>query len=125
MAPLVSVLLLLLLFFMFSSTFVLQPGVQVRLHDRILGAGTPASRKVVTLTQAGEIYIEQQRVDVARLRERLAEFAAAGAEQSVILKADAAVPHGLVLSVMNEILGARLNVVIAAQSFDASAESAP
>jgi biopolymer transport protein ExbD len=125
LAPLAGVLLLLVLYFAFSASFVVQPGVPVTLHDRLLGPGTAATRKVVSVTAAGEIYIEQQATDLAGLRAQLEAFARSGADPVVILKADEGVAHGRVLSVMNEILGARLSVVLAARAFDAGAAMAP
>ncbi len=115
LAPLVDVVFLLLLFFLLSSSFVLQPGVEVRLHGALSGGGSPADRRVLTVTRNGEIYFDDQVVPVAALRERLAPLAAERPGQTVILKADARVEHGVVLAAMDEVLRSGLNVVIASR----------
>ena len=50
LAPVVSVVLLLLCFFLLSSSFVLQPGIKVDPPRSVVGVGTPASRLIVAVT---------------------------------------------------------------------------
>src|SRR5271165_7110656 len=50
LAPIVTVVLLLLCFFLLSSSFVLQPGIKVEPPRSAFSVGTPASRLIVAVT---------------------------------------------------------------------------
>src|SRR5271155_5862216 len=50
LAPVVNVVLLLLCFFLLSSSFVLQPGIKIDPPRSVIGVGTPASRLIVAVT---------------------------------------------------------------------------
>ncbi len=52
LAPALNVILLLLCFFLLSSSFVLQPGIKVELPHSPFAVGTPATRLIVAVTLA-------------------------------------------------------------------------
>lgn len=115
MAPLIDVVLLLLIFFLLSSTFVMQPGVQIDLPTGLAGLASPHSRRVLTITAAGEIYFDEQVTDLAALPASLEAFARRGVDQTVVIKADARVPHGKVMEVLHRVLASGLDAVVASR----------
>jgi len=116
MAPLVDVVLLLLLFFMLSSTLVLQPGVEVTLHERIIGSGTQANKRVLTISKSQEIYFNDQKIDLEKLSAELKSFSSRGDGASIIIKADISTPNGMVMSVMNIALTHGIHVMLATRN---------
>src|ERR1700679_554719 len=59
LAPVLNVVLLLLCFFLLSSSFVLQPGIKVDPPRSMFAHGTPASRLIVAVTLAPQQYDEK------------------------------------------------------------------
>ena len=71
LTPLIDVLLLLLIFFMVTSTFVETPAIEFKL-PRVSEAGTARMSPTVIVVDAdGGIYVEGRQVDVEALRDYL------------------------------------------------------
>ncbi len=100
--PLIDIIFQLVLFFMVSTTFVTTPGIEVELprssSDTIL-----REKAEVRLWVAadGSIRVDERPVDLAALRQVLAQAAAADPSTLVVIKADKAVDHGRVVAVMD------------------------
>lgn len=116
LAPMVGVVLLLMLFFLLGSSFVMQPGVAVDLPHGLMGVGSPIDRRVLTITSVGEIYFENQKTDIAGLGPMLEVFARKGVDRAIIIKADIRVSHGMVMEVLEKVLAGGLNAVIATRA---------
>jgi len=127
LAPVVSVVLLLLCFFLLSSSFVLQPGIKVEPPRSPYSVGTPASRLIVVVTLAppqfdvdgkplkreAVLYFNDQIVTLDGLRAALAQLPPSRITPSLVIKADKEVPWDVVSSVVD--VGNRFPVVIATQ----------
>lgn len=88
--PLIDVMFLLLIFFMVSSTFREQLGIDVTLPRA--GSGEvleERQRHEVTVKASGDIYFGQRRVTDAELKEALAALVAEDPEVEITLRADA------------------------------------
>lgn len=110
---LIDVVFLLLIFFVVTSTFLEQPGLDLTLPEA--GSAEPAERQDVTLgvTSDGTIYLGDSAVDRAGLREAIEAALEQASSDRVVLQADARVSHGLVVEVMDaaRLAGARGLVV--------------
>jgi biopolymer transport protein ExbD len=129
LAPIVNVVLLLLCFFLLSSSFVLQPGIKVDPPRSAFGVGTPASRLIVAVTMSPPqvaangipgksqpvLYFNDQIVTLDGLRVALDQLPASRTTPSLVLKADKDVPLDLVTNIMNVAFAHRLSVVISTQ----------
>ena len=115
LAPLIDVVLLLLIFFLLSSTFVMQPGVRIDLPTGLTGLGSPHARRVLTITSAGEIYFDEQVTDLGALPASLEAIARKAVDQTVVIKADVRVPHGTVMEVLRRVLASGLDAVVASR----------
>ncbi len=68
MTPLIDVVLMLVIFFMLTTTFVLSPGIEV---DLPRGHSTQEPRErdaIITMTKAGVIYYQDAQVSLATLQ---------------------------------------------------------
>lgn len=113
LAPLVNGLLILLFFFMLSSSFLLQPGVEVRMPPSpflLTPRGTP---QIVSLTGAPQpaIFFQNEEVTPGELRTVLAEATQQG--RTLIIKADETTPYARVSEVMNIALDLGYSTVLA------------
>ena len=98
--PLVDVMLVLLVIFMVTAP-ILQQGVSVDLPRLSTGAlkGDDV-QLVVTLTKANELYLNDTRVGLADLKEKLGAILVERPDRQVFLRADTSVPYGRVMSVI-------------------------
>lgn len=116
-APLVDVVFLLLIFFVLSSSFVLQPGIQVTPPRRSAETGIRDSRYIITVSQDEPplIYFRNLRVSLDELEMHLAELAKERGEVTVVLRADSGARHGTVVQIMDKVIRAGLPLLIATQ----------
>jgi len=129
-APLANVILLLLIFFMLGSTFVLQPGIKVSLPRSPFGVGVPAQSHIVTVLLEPErrdpatgqvlprepfLFFNDEIMRLPDLETRLERLAKGHPGQTLIVKADRDVPNGLVVEIMNVAMAERWSVVLATQ----------
>lgn len=106
LAPLVDVVFLLLIFFMVSTTFQVQPGLEVNLPHSSTTAEVQSEPWVITIQTNGNLYLDNDQVSLADLKEQIVDT-----ERGVILKADRQVPHGTVVSVLDQVKQAGISVV--------------
>ena len=102
LTPLVDVVFLLLIFFMLSTTFIVAPGIKVKLPK---SSSTEVSREKkevrVVMSQDDKIYVEQKLVSHEELSKYLKKEARENPEGMVIIQADERVTHGKVVEVMD------------------------
>ena len=99
--PFIDVVFLLLIFFMLSTTFVVQPGISVNLPKAESQADSRTDEATVVVTAEGVLYLDEQRVSMDELGAGLTKRLQEAPETVVIIKADQAINHGLVVTVMD------------------------
>jgi biopolymer transport protein ExbD len=110
-APFLNLGLLVLMFQLFSSVFVLQPGVRVDLPVSGFTAGTPYGPMIVTLTQEGMVFFNDERTPLEGLGSAFADARHRHRDVAVTVQADYRVPYGAVIRVMNMALDAGIRTV--------------
>lgn len=95
--PLIDVVFLLLIFFMLTSTFVLQPGIKVKLPRAITSEALREENLVIVITAGGKIYLDNEIISPDELSVRLEK--AAQDERAVLIKADQKISLGRVVEV--------------------------
>jgi biopolymer transport protein ExbD len=101
MTPLIDVVLMLVIFFMLTTTFVLSPGIEVDLPQGSTSQKPRELDAVITMTKAGAIYYQEAPVSLETLGAVLQRARQAQPELRVVIKADTLVPHGRVVAVMD------------------------
>ncbi|MFV1993892.1 MAG: biopolymer transporter ExbD [Verrucomicrobiales bacterium] len=115
-APLLDVILLLLIFFLLGSNFVLRSGVSVDLPFSSSTLPPVASSHVITVSAGASpvIYLDDDRIALSALAEALNNL-----EQSsryIILKADLLASYGVVMEISDTILGQGFELSLATTS---------
>lgn len=100
-APLVDVVLLLLIFFMLTSSFITPSGLRIDLPSASALEPQERDHLTVTISEEGEFFLEDQPVSPEALRGRLAASLAASPGRTLILEADRGARHGTVVRVMS------------------------
>lgn len=113
--PLVDVILLLLIFFLFGSNFVLKSGIEVELplSNSVLPSAEDAHIITLIPEDSSEFYFNDERVDLAGLESRL--DAALTRSKEVILLGDKSIDYGTVMEVSRLVLRKGFEVSFATQ----------
>ncbi|MBI3006190.1 MAG: biopolymer transporter ExbD [Ignavibacteriales bacterium] len=90
-ASLTDVVLQLLIFFLLSSTFVIQSGIKVRLPKAEAAETANRSQIVVTLTDRGAVFLNNDQVSKSALRSQLTTLLKQSKDQLVVINADKSV----------------------------------
>lgn len=99
--PLVDVVFLLLIFFMLSSSFIMQPGIKVDLPNAVKSEPNQLENIIVTLTQENQVYFNNERIALKGLKRRIRRTMRKSPLGTLIIKADTNSRHGSVVEVMN------------------------
>ncbi len=97
LAPLIDVVFLLLIFFMLTSNFVLQPGVKVNLPKAITSEVINTESITVTVTAQDLLFLNDEPITVNELTNTLKEAARQG--KSLLLRADTQSSLGRVVEI--------------------------
>jgi biopolymer transport protein ExbD len=99
--PMTDIVFLLLIFFMLSSSFLIEPGIKLKL-PKTKTAEIQAERKLIlSITQDNKIYLNDQLIKLEKLEEELRLLIPLEEERFLIIRADAEVKHGLVTEVLD------------------------
>ena len=107
--PLVDVMLVLLVIFMVTAP-MLQRGTDVQLPQAQHSDLKEQNRLTLTLTREGRIFLNNDEIPRAELRERLVA-ATRGRERTVQFRGDSQVSYGLVIEVMDGMKAAGIDTV--------------
>lgn len=99
--PLIDVVLLLLIFFMISTTFVAQPGINVDLPKTVSSEKRMGEEMIVTMTKDRSIYLNEKKINEKYLLEKLKAGFDRNNNVLLVIKADKEVSHGRVVEVMD------------------------
>ena len=97
LTPLVNVFFLLFIFFMFTSSFIFQPGVKVNLPKVVTSEIMRQENLVITITKDDKIYLNDREISQDELSSNLRFIAKEKA--SLLLKADSQASLGVVVKI--------------------------
>ena len=104
--PFVDVMLVLLIIFMVTAPMMIQ-GVEVSLPEATSKAlSSEQEQLVVTIDKNNQVYINDFRVGIENLKEKLIQITKNRKADEMYLRADKTVAYGMVVYVMSEIKGA-------------------
>jgi biopolymer transport protein TolR len=116
--PLVDVVLVLLVIFMITEP-VLQSGIEVNVPKTRTVKQITEQRMVVSVDHAGQIFLNDQPINIHDLPVKLHQPGVDPAHQAIYLRADQTVPFGLFASVMDAVKQAGItNVSIVTQPLE-------
>ena len=110
-AALLNVIVLLGMFLFASARFVLQPGMRVRLPTAPFVDGAPYGAKVLTITQEGMFFFNEEKMGLDRLGGALART---GGDETLLVEADEGTPYGTLIQVYTLALQAGIRDIVLA-----------
>ncbi|NVM24360.1 MAG: protein TolR [Desulfobacterales bacterium] len=109
--PLVDVMLVLLIIFMATAPMMMH-GVKVNLpKTESKSIKTKEDPLILTVTKQRVILIEDYKVELKSLKEKLEKIFANRAEKEILLQGDKDVPYGFVIKVMSQVKEAGITKV--------------
>lgn len=112
--PLLNVVLLLAMFVVMNSAFVMRPGIAVHLPSSPFVSGTQYSALVVTVTQEGQVFFNDERTTLDGLQSAFAQMAFEHPDMPLVVEADSRVPHSTIVRIYNMAMGVGIKKVLLA-----------
>lgn len=103
-SSLTDIVMLLLIFFLLTSQFVIQTGVKVKLPGAKNNEQSVPSRLVVTVNEQGRIFVGSKEVGINALPGELSKLKS-GQEGNLIIRADKSVSIDIVIKVIDSAKG--------------------
>lgn len=117
LTPLIDVVFILLIFFMLTSTFRIDRGIDVSLPSSETAEQQPNKDSVFTVSIAnnGDVYVEKKLVPIKSLTQRVKLFLEKFKDGKIVLNSDARVPVQTLITVMDMLKKAQAtNITLAA-----------
>jgi biopolymer transport protein TolR len=108
LVPLIDVLLVILFFYMIISP-MMSRGLDVNLPKSEANTVKQEDRVVLTVTRSQELFVEQERVNVSKLKDVLDSIRKSKPLVNVYLRADKDAPYGAVVQVMDVVTRAGID----------------
>jgi biopolymer transport protein ExbD len=119
MSPLIDMVFLLLIFFVVTTSFVKETGVDVTRATAATAETVAATSIMIAVTEDGDVWMEGKRVDVRSVRGLVERSLAEDPEAAAVIVADRDSRNGLVVEVMDQCrLAGAANVSLAARRGD-------
>ena len=99
--PMTDVIFNLVIFFMIGASFGLPQAIGVKLPKAATSDPHPEKQFVLTITKDNQFYLGEKRIYLATLSKELKAKFSAHKDNALILKADRAVLHGVVVQAMD------------------------
>lgn len=100
-SSLTDIVMLLLIFFLLTSQFVIQTGVKVKLPGSKTNEQSIPSRLIVTLTTGGGIFLGNEEIGINELSGKLETIKLGKLEDNLIIRADKSVAVDMVIKVID------------------------
>jgi biopolymer transport protein ExbD len=115
MAPLIDMVFILLIFFLVTTSFVKETGIDINRPTASTAVSKEKGSILVGITKDGRVYIDKREIDIRAVRANVERALAENPESQVVVVADKESQTGVVIIVMD---GCRLaganNVSLAA-----------
>ncbi|MFP4521068.1 MAG: ExbD/TolR family protein [Fibrobacterota bacterium] len=101
-SPLMDMVFILLIFFIVTSTFTKETGVDVNKPKASSAESLAQNNIMIAITKEGTIHIHERQVDLPMLRSVLKRLVAENPERSAVIMADRGCETGITIDVLDE-----------------------
>jgi len=114
-APLIDMVFILLIFFMVTTSFVKETGIDVQRPAASTAVPKEKGNILIGVDPKGRIFLEKKQIDIRSVRAHIERCLAENPEGSIVIVADKASHTGVIIRVMDQckLAGAK-NISIAA-----------
>ena len=101
MAPLIDMVFLLLIFFLVTTSFVKESGIDVNRPTAATAASKEKSNILIGISKNNAVFMEKREIDVRAVRANVARALLENPETGVVIVADKTSHTGVVISVLD------------------------
>lgn len=101
LAPLIDMIFILLIFFLVTTSFVREAGIDIHRPQAQSAAPQAKTNLIIGVTANGILYLEGKTIDIRSLRARAERFIAETPQGSVVIVADRKSATGIVVQVLD------------------------
>lgn len=123
--PLINVVLLLVLFLLLHMPFVLQPGIVVNLPTSSFAEGAPYGAMVVTISQEGMVFFNDERTTMEGLGLAFSQAAFEHPDAPLVIEADGRVAQSTIVAIYNMAMSAGLKKVVISTRLSSAPRTRP
>ena len=117
LAPMLDFVLNLLIFFIITTSFVRETGINVNREEAVTASHDDSGNILIAIRPNGEVWMDRRQVDLREVRPLIERLHIERPEDTVVVIADKAASSGLLAKVMDEVaLGGIKQVAIGAAS---------
>ncbi len=102
MSPLIDMVFLLLIFFVVTTSFVKETGIDVQRPTAATAEMKERGNVLVGVTEDGRVFLDRKQIDVRSVRAHMARVLSENPESSVVIVADKKSDTGVVIQVMDQ-----------------------
>lgn len=99
MSPLIDIVFILLIFFIVTTVFIDDPGVEVKMPKATTAKELDKQTVLFAVTQQGEVYHGGRNIGVDGVTTVVASLLAEDADLPVVIQGDSEATHGLIMKV--------------------------
>jgi len=115
MTPMLDIVFIMLIFFIVTTSFVKEAGIQVDKPEANNSTTPPKNSNIfIAINENGDIWMDKRMVDVERVQANLEKMLAEQPTEAVIVQADKEAKHGKVMKVMDQIKAAGIDKIVVA-----------
>ena len=101
--PLLDIVFIMLIFFIVTSTFVKEPGVEVERPDAVSAQERRLASIIVAISETDEIWINKEQVELNEVRAAVEQLRRENPKGTAVVQADAKSKARLLVEVVNQI----------------------
>ena len=117
MTPMLDIVFIMLIFFIVTTSFVKEAGIQVNKPEANQATKEPSANIFIAIRDNGEVWMDKRQVDVERVGANLERMLAEQPTDLVVIQADKEAQHGRVVEVMDQVKEAGIDKIsIAAET---------
>ncbi|MFK8067056.1 MAG: ExbD/TolR family protein [Gammaproteobacteria bacterium] len=121
LTPLIDMVFILLIFFIVTSSFVKESGIEVNRPSAKTAERQERANIIIAANNKGEVWIDKRKVDIHTVRSHIERLRAENPEGSVVILADEKSQTGVMVQIMDQVrLAGVTNVSIAATTTSGS-----
>lgn len=102
MSPLIDMVFLLLIFFVVTTSFVKETGIDVQRPTAATAEIKERGNVLIGVTEDGRVFLDRKQIDVRSVRAHMARVLSENPESSVVIVADKKSDTGVVIQVMDQ-----------------------
>jgi biopolymer transport protein ExbD len=106
MTPMLDIVFIMLIFFIVSTSFLKEAGVEVTKPKAAEAVATAKANIFIAIRESGEIWMDKRIIDVERLGANIERMLAETPTDVIVIQADKDATHGVVVKVMDAIKAA-------------------